>query len=222
MVILEVKDSYDPSMRFYNPSAFRSDDLDEVLNLIEQNPLATLITSKEGETFVSHLPMVAKREGDKVMLNSHFSKANPHLAICREVPSVYLVFHGVSASVTPTLYLEKGVPTWNYSVVHLRGKLSFVSQENFDSALEAMTRHFESKRGSEYTSTSADDYIRSMKRGIEVIEIEVTEVEGKFKLSQNRQLEDRIAVAKSLNQSVELEDKRTAAEMARVNHFDLN
>lgn len=207
-------------MRFYNPSAFRTNNIDELLKFVEDNPLATVITSKGNETFVSHLPMVANIIGDNITLNSHFSKANPHLAICHDVPDVYLIFHGVSSSVTPTLYSESGVPTWNYSVVHLRGTISFVKADHFDRNLEEMTRYFEDKRGSSFTSTSDDSYIASMKRGIEVIKIEVADFEGKFKLSQNRTLEDRIAVATFLNKSNDFQDKRTAAEMIRVNHLE--
>ncbi len=207
-------------MRFYNPSAFRTNNVDELLKFIEDNPLATVITSKGDETFVSHLPMIATLNDDKIMLTSHFSKANPHLAICHEVPDVYLVFHGVSSSVTPTLYSESGVPTWNYSVVHLRGTIRFVEADHFDRDLEEMTRHFEDQRGSSFTSTSNDSYIASMKRGIEVIKIDVADIEGKFKLSQNRALEDRIAVATFLNKSNDFQDKRTAAEMIRVNRLE--
>ena len=208
-------------MSFYNPSSFRVGDSTELLAFIEANPLATVISSKGGDTFVSHLPMVARKAGEGFTLNSHFSKSNPHLSICHEVSEVYLVFQGVSSGVTPTLYGGPGVPTWNYSVVHAKGTLRFLDGEEFDIALEEMTRHFEDKRGSSFTSTSNDPYVVSMKRGIEVIEVTISEIEGKFKLSQNRPREDRMAVANFFEQSNDLQDRRTAAEMVRVNDLQL-
>ncbi|MDA8197473.1 MAG: FMN-binding negative transcriptional regulator [Actinomycetota bacterium] len=208
-------------MRFYNPSAFQIEDLSELVGFIEKNPLATVITSRGGETFVSHLPFVPHLEGGKITLNSHFSKSNPHLDICHEVPDVYLVFHGVSSGITPTLYSAVGVPTWNYSTVHLKGSIRFLVGSDSDLALEVMTRHFEDKRSSSFTSTSTDPYVVSMKRGIEVVEVEVSEIEGKFKLSQNRPVEDRLAVAKYLAKSSDLQDQRTSLEMMRVNNLNI-
>ena len=207
-------------MNFYNPVAFRVEQTEELLSFIEKNPLATLITSVNGDTLVSHLPMVSRREEGQILLTSHFSKSNPHLEACHRVEQVYLVFHGVSTEITPILYGEVGVPTWNYEVVHAKGRLRFLEGEKFEAALEDMTRHFEDKRGSSFSSYSTDPYVLSMKRGIEVFEVVVTEIEGKFKLSQNRPLEDRVAVAKFLEKSEDAQDRLTAIEMVRVNKIE--
>ena len=131
---------------------------------------------------------------------------------------VLVVFQGPNAYVSPQAYPSKArhgrvVPTWNYAVVEARGPLQILSPEAAHGTVSRLTRHFEASRDRPWAVTDAPaDYVDTMLTAIVCLEIPLTSLRGKFKLSQNRDLEDRSGVLRRM----EDESASVAGWMART------
>jgi len=187
----------------YVPAQFKETNSERVAALIENYPFAMLVTAPDGVPFVSHLPfMFAPSPTSKGKLLGHMARANPqwqHFAMCSEV---LVVFQGPHAYVSPSWYSSPGVPTWNYAVAHVRGRTRLIEDEGELGALvEQLTQVHESRRSSPWEPDFAGDKRSKLLSKIVGFEIRITKIQGKFKLSQNRPLEDQQQVVKELGQS---------------------
>jgi transcriptional regulator len=198
----------------YLPKHFEVTDTEILADLIEKYPLATLIGSIGDAMEINHLPLMLSK--DRSRLFGHVAKANPLLKIAEQaVPNLTAVFNGPNAYVTPSWYLSKKetgkvVPTWNYAVVHAQGKMSVIQDASWlHSHVTQMTNTHEPTYQSLWKVDDApDEYIQMMLNAIVGIEIEITSLVGKFKLSQNRPAKDYEAVLNELRASAnqELQD----------------
>ena len=134
-------------------------------------------------------------------LQGHVARANPLWRSVAEGAEVLVVFRGADAYISPSSYPSKRtdgkvVPTWNYSVVHARGTIRFFDDEaRLHALVSNLTDRFERDRPEPWAVSDAPaDYVRAMLRAIVGFEIEITELVGKFKASQNRSAEDRAGV----------------------------
>jgi len=177
----------------YIPSHFRESDERVLAEFIDAHSFGTLVTIDRGLTFASHVPFLYDREGHT--LHAHLARANPQWQQIADNPEVLVIFQGPHGYVSPTWYANPGVPTWNYAAVHVYGRARAVD----DAA--ATGRHVE-KLAARFERGSAapwvPDYDPRMLAGIVGIEIAIREIQGKFKVSQNRSAEDRTRVAARL------------------------
>jgi transcriptional regulator len=191
----------------YLPLHFQERRLPVLHEFIERHPLATLVTSCDGAPVADHLPMLLAREqSPNGTLRGHVARANPLWRTTAEDAEVLVVFHGADAYVSPSSYPSKRtdgkvVPTWNYSVVHARGRIRFFADaERLHALVTSLTDHFERARPEPWAVADApEDYVRAMLRAIVGFEIEITDLAGKFKASQNRSAEDRAGVRDELD-----------------------
>ncbi len=184
----------------YNPRLFQVENQDEVFRLIDKNPLATVITVAGDDMMISHLPLVATKTDQSVKLIGHFAKANPHWKMIESLPAK-VIFQGVQGYITPSWYADHDVPTWNYSVVHMQGSAKLLtSYEETVSALKILSQHMESGRANPWEFGLPDDLAdpKVLLSAIVAFEIDVTKIEAKFKLSQNRKQADFDGVIKGL------------------------
>jgi transcriptional regulator len=198
----------------YLPKHFEVTDPEILADLIEKYPLATLIGSIGDTMEINHLPLMLSK--DRSRLFGHVAKANPLLKIAEQaVPNLTAVFNGPNAYITPSWYLTKKetgkvVPTWNYAVVHAQGKMSVIQDNSWlHGHVTQMTNTHEPTYQSLWKVDDApDEYIQMMLNAIVGIEIEITSLVGKFKLSQNRPAQDYEAVLNELRASTnqELQD----------------
>ena len=198
----------------YLPKHFEVTDPEILADLIEKYPLATLIGSIGDTMEINHLPLMLSK--DRSRLFGHVAKANPLLKIAEQaVPNLTAVFNGPNAYITPSWYLTKKetgkvVPTWNYAVVHAQGKISVIQDTAWlHGHVTQMTNTHEPTYQSLWKVDDApDEYIQMMLNAIVGIEIEITSLVGKFKLSQNRPAQDYEAVLNELRASAnqELQD----------------
>jgi transcriptional regulator len=155
-------------------------------------------------------------------LRVHLARANPHWRLLADNPgsSVLVVFQGADSYITPSWYETKRetgkvVPTWNYTMVQVRGTAQVVEdQEWLARQISDLTGIHENNRPDPWAITDAPDaFIQSQIKGIVGIEIAITAIDGKWKASQNRPMADRAGVV----QGLEAEGKTTSAlEMARL------
>ncbi|HQS83069.1 MAG TPA: FMN-binding negative transcriptional regulator [Thiobacillus sp.] len=204
----------------YIPEHFKETNPARISALIESHPFGMLVTAPEGVPFVSHLPFIFERPaGTQGKLRGHMARANPqwqHFSIGSEVLAV---FQGPDAYVSPSWYSSPGVPTWNYAVVHLRGKPRLIEDEfELEALLEQLTHVHESHMSNPWKPDLTGERRSKLLNMIVGFEIEITHIQGKFKLSQNRPLEDQQEVVEELNQSNNQSDTAVAKLMSGFIH----
>ena len=177
----------------YIPSHFRESDERVLAEFIDAYAFGTLVTIEQRAPFASHLPFLYDR--DVRTLHAHVARGNPQWQHVAAQPDVLVIFQGPHGYVSPTWYAEPGVPTWNYTAVHVYGRARVLDEA------AAIARHVE-KLAARFESGSAapwvPDYDPRRLLGIVGIEVAIGEIQGKFKLSQNRSAEDRTRVAARL------------------------
>lgn len=190
----------------YQPNHF-SEKREEVLcQLIRDYPFATLVTTHTSLE-VNHLPFILDETGQ--YLRGHLARANPLAqSIFNEDSKVLAIFHGPHAYVTPSWYPTKQeagkvVPTWNYAVVHVEGVPTWKTDAQYLlNHLSEMTNHHEKIRNSAWQITDApENYIDQMLKGMIGLEIKITSMVGKFKLSQNKLGADQQGVIEGLEKA---------------------
>ena len=185
----------------YIPEHFRVRDHEDAIKFMRANPFAILISSTDAGPFATHLPLFVRAEkGDeKVVLRGHVAKANPHWRYLEQQPQCLAIFHGPHSYISPTNYtVHESVPTWNYGAVHLYGTARvFSSPEALQGVLHELIGTFEPAYATQWASLD-ETFRERMLQQIVGFEIEVTKIEAKFKLNQNRSREDQENVIASL------------------------
>ncbi|MFT5507612.1 MAG: transcriptional regulator [Hyphomicrobiaceae bacterium] len=193
----------------YNPPAFKVEDRETLHEHIRQAGLATLVTNGVQGPMVSHVPLLLDAEaGEHGMLLGHMAKANPHWQSGDLNLDALAVFHGPDAYITPSWYASKQehgrvVPTWNYAVVHARGRLTyFEDAARLRNAVERLTDRHEGKFAAPWAVSDAPDrFVEGQLKAIIGFELEITSLEGKHKVSQNRNDADRSGVVDGLGEA---------------------
>ena len=193
----------------YLPKHFQVDDLQILAQLITEYPLATLVGNLDGHLEVNHLPLMLSADGKK--LHGHIARTNPLVKVAeQDKRDVTAVFHGPNVYITPAWYPSKQetgkvVPTWNYAVVHAEGKFSLINDPNWiRQHVSQMTSIHEPTYQSNWKLDDApEEYVQMMLKAIIGVEIEVSNLVGKFKLSQNRSPSEYAGVVENLQKSPE-------------------
>jgi transcriptional regulator len=185
----------------YIPNSFREDDPALLHELMRQNSFAALATEHDGAPFATHLPLMLDSErGPHGTLQGHMARANPQWRDFAEGHEALVIFQGPHAYISPSWYeVAPSVPTWNYAVVHAYGTPRIIEGGQ---ALRAMLGQLvdthEAGFARPWRMELPDDYIDKMLRAIVGFEIEITRLEGKFKMSQNRGENDQRRVVAAL------------------------
>jgi len=190
----------------YLPKHFEERAPERLRSFIQRYPLGSLVTATASGLDANHIPFVCADTGSGVgTLHGHIARANPLWRDGVRDAAALVIFHGPDSFISPSWYPSKRenarvVPTWNYAVVHVHGVLRFVDDPAWvRSHVEALTREHEEKRDAPWAVTDAPaDFVEKLVAAVVGIEISVTEVVGKWKVSQNRSISDRAGVAEAL------------------------
>jgi transcriptional regulator len=174
----------------YRPPSFRFDDEHRLLELIHRFPLATLVTASGGQIYATHLPLMAVRTGEGLVLQGHIARANDHW---RQAPDSAAAFFRIADHyVSPTWYPSKEsdprvVPTWDYVAVEARGALQFIHDVAWlDDMADRLTDANEARVGGTWHMDDAPrPYLESQMKAIVGVEMAVHALTGTFKLHQN-------------------------------------
>ncbi|MET3520580.1 FMN-binding negative transcriptional regulator [Mesorhizobium abyssinicae] len=201
----------------YIPPAFRDDDKESLRATIRAARLATLVTATAEGPQATPLPLLLdENEGEHGVIYGHVAKANPQW----RAPALgdgLAIFMGPDAYVTPAWYQAKQetgkvVPTWNYVAVHAYGPIEFF--DDADRLLDVVTRLttlHEGGRASPWAVSDAPpDFIQAQLKGIIGLRMPITRLEGKRKMSQNRNAADRAGVLAGLAASDRPSDREVA------------
>ncbi len=190
----------------YSPTWFREERLEVLQDAVDKISFGTLVTAGGSGIKASHIPMLIDRtRGSQGTLFGHVARGNSQWRDSKAGEEGLAMFLGPNAYITPRWYKSKQetgkvVPTWNYITVHIRGPVRFFeNQERLMDIVTKLTNHHEAYSKSPWRVTDAlADYIRKELRSIVGFEMEITRIEGKWKLSQNRSQADRVGVRRGL------------------------
>jgi len=192
----------------YLPSHFEERRPEVLHELVRTHPLGLLVAQdRAGQLQANTVPFLldADPAGGPGILRAHVARANPVWREARSDAESLVVFQGPQAYLSPSLYPSKAehgkvVPTWNYVMVQARGSLRAIDDAAWVQALVTrLTERHESPRAEPWAVSDApDDYIATMLRAIVGIEIVLSSLTGKWKVSQNRSAADRAGVARGL------------------------
>ena len=191
----------------FQPPIFREDRQDVMQELIAAHPFATVVAAATGGLTADHVPLVLKSDADNASLQGHIAANNPLFRETSETFEVLTIFQGPQTYVTPSWYASKQdhgkvVPTWNYVVVHVRGELRFTREpEWLLKHLDDLTGQHESHRDEPWAVSDApSDFVQRQLRGLVGFEISVRDMQGTWKVSQNKSLKDWKGVKSGLEQ----------------------
>lgn len=198
----------------YVPNHFRVEDVEKAWAFIESNAFGQIISSVEGKLFSTHMPFLADQPS---RLLGHFAKSNPQWEQI-EGQEVLVSFQGPHDYISPSWYAQSGVPTWNYQAAHITGiARTFRDETQLKQLVDKLTEIYEA--GSE-NPWLPPDYNSSMIRGIVGVEVEITDIQCKFKLNQNRSVEDREKVIEELEKLEKKKGAHALAQAMRDHSFD--
>ncbi|HEY7346728.1 MAG TPA: FMN-binding negative transcriptional regulator [Ktedonobacterales bacterium] len=188
----------------YIPPAFREDDLAALHALMREYSFAVVVTQQASVPIATHLPLLLESErGPYGTLLGHMARANAQWSGFTGEQEALVIFQGPHAYITPSWY-EPGlhVPTWNYATVHAYGKPRVMKdQAALIRLLHASVQTYEAGFAQPWKLELPTDFFLSKLKGIVGFEMEITRLEGKFKLSQNRSETERERVAAELKES---------------------
>lgn len=194
----------------YQPAMFREVNQAVLHELIRDFSFATVMVMHSDGVEISHLPLVLDTTKQKLI--GHIAKANPLFKILSAAAAaVTVIFNGEHGYISPSYYLqpEQSVPTWNYAVVHALGVISLITDEN---RLMEILDHLQSQHDVTTTDWSNPKMSAQLK-GISGFEINIRELQGKFKLSQNRTIDNQQHIIQNLAKSKLTSDVKLAEFM---------
>ena len=192
----------------YIPPYFEVTERKEILAFIKTNAFGQLISAVEGRFFSSHLPFFLSN--DEHSLICHVAKRNPQWEGI-EGREVLVTFQGPHDYVSPSWYSSPGVPTWNYQAVHIYGVPKLITNEE---ELKSIVNEFTEIHESSFEKPWKPEHKESLLNVIIGIEIKITELQCKYKLSQNRPENDR-------KKLIEEFQKKGSAQLSRAMKAEL-
>ena len=187
------------------PAAFVESDLVALDRLIAADGFISLVTVIDGAPIVNHLPVLYRRDGDRVQLRGHWARSNPQARHPGPAMAMAMaIVHGPHAYVSPSWYPDKEaqarVPTWNYAVAHLDGRLeTFDDERALADLVGELSRQHESAVGGDWQFAPEREDQRSQLRGIIGFRLIAERITLNFKFNQNHPTANRVAVAERLD-----------------------
>lgn len=185
----------------YIPQHFQQQEPSQLIELMQAYPFAMLVSAKKGQPLVSHLPFVLDLETNR--LKGHMAKQNPQWESLEQGDEVLVLFNGPQGYISPAWYQSQDlVPTWNYISVQVTGQLNWITDE--DSVIDILQQSTQTyERTQTKNSESWSFHIPSDKKVmllnmITGFEVSMDQIEGNFKLSQNRNDQDFESVIAAL------------------------
>ena len=206
----------------YNPPAFRIPGLAETHQAMRDARSATLVTATDEGLLGTKVPILLNaEEGQNGTLYAHIARANEQWKLVPRCEAM-AIFSGPQAYITPSWYAtkvetHKVVPTWNYVAIHAYGRVEFF--DDADRLLDVVARLtdlHEKPRSERWAVSDAPvEFIQSQLKGIIGVRMPITRIDGKRKMSQNRNAADRAGVAAGLSTSGQREDQAVASMIPR-------
>jgi transcriptional regulator len=210
----------------YEPPLHKNENLPELHALIRERVFGLLISNGAEGLIANSVPFVLDTSASRLgVLKVHIARANPQWRDLQERPDTLVVFEGHDHYITPSWYATKRetgkvVPTWNYTMVQAKGRAKVMDDAWLARQIEELTRTLEGRRKEPWAVGDAPaDFIAMQRRAIVGIEIEILDIRGKWKVSQNRPAADRAGVVAGLDAMGD-EDSRAMARIVQEKSRD--
>ena len=206
----------------FMPDHFRVEDVAEMHALMRAHPFAALVSMTPSGLYGTHLPTVLKNEGTNGTIECHLARANPHWKDLAKGEEAMMIFQGADGYITPNWYATKAatgkaVPTWNYAIVHAYGRPAIMNDKDWlrRHVTELSDQQERSEAHPWKVSDAPESYVDVMLRGIVGFRFEITRLEGKSKMSQNHETQDRLGVIDGLKARASGDDLEIAETVTR-------
>lgn len=202
----------------YTPQSFKEERIEVLHQFVRSNPFGLLVSNGEDGPIATSIPFLLNDDGSSFgMLQAHLARANPHWRSI-DGQNILVIFQGTNEYISPSWYASKDkhgmvVPTWNYVMVQARGRVEVIDDAAWlKRQITALTNHQEAPRPNQWkVSDAPESYIDGEIKHIVGLEIKIEQLEGKWKVSQNRNLQDRSGAAENL----QAEGKIAMADLIR-------
>lgn len=204
----------------YIPAANQVEDKTRIHSFIQANGFATVVTQTDGRLCASHLPVLFD-EGNEVhgVLRSHMARTNEQWRHFDSSEEVLCIFHGPHSYISPSSYvMQETVPTWNYAVVHVYGMAKVVEDAVLlRQIVTDTTTKYESHRPVPWKITLPEAALAAMLNAIVGFTVQITRIEAKFKLGQNRSEADQSGMLRDLQASTDPASQQLAGFISTQN-----
>lgn len=171
----------------YPPKHHQDDNINHMIEVIKTYPLATVISVKDDEPLITHLPLIYREDGKLI---GHIDIYNPQAQLLKDDNKLTILFSGPQCYISPSVYATTQLPTWNYIKVHLKGTVKAI--ESKEALMESLIKMTEFLEQPDHNYVLEPDNQRMLGNldYIKMFEITINQWEGKFKLSQDKRPKD--------------------------------
>jgi transcriptional regulator len=199
----------------YTPPAFKIEDKVEMISFMKKYNFANLVSQVKGRLWATHIPFMVVEQGDVVHLIAHISKGNRQWKDI-ENQEIMVIFNGPHAFVSADWYDHENVSTWNYQAVHAYGNAKILEGEAIFEAIKLLNEKYEHPSSSAHIDNMSPDFVHRELNGLVALQINVTELTGTYKLSQNRDNHNFNEVIIRLKNSDNADNQQVAAAMKTI------
>lgn len=193
----------------YTPKYARNDDPESIKKFIRQNSFGILVSQSNEKIMATHIPLEFSEDESKLI--THLSRANPQTKHFMSGAEVLAIFSGPHAYISSSWYDHENVPTWNYIAAHVYGKLRILEGAEIYQSMN----HFMVKYENRSLENMSTEYISTQLKGVVAIQVEITNIEATYKLSQNRDQKNYANIIHQLENQDGEDAHRIADEMKK-------
>lgn len=200
----------------FTPQNFKNENIAEVKDFIKHNGFGILITKTSGKILATHIPLELNiNEEGKDVLYGHIAKMNPQGMDFVDDEEILVIFNGPHSYVSSSWYGHENVPTWNYIAVHVYGTLKKITGDALYQSLKRLVDKYETNMESPVSVDRMSEKTLLQMKGIIGFELEITNIQASYKLSQNRNEIDHANIIKQLERAVDPQSVEIAKQMRK-------
>lgn len=201
----------------YIPKYFQVTNIKEIIEFLEGNSFATIVSSKKGKPIASHLPIRLHKLGEDYYLTGHLAYGNPQWRTFETSDDVLAIFQGPHGYISSSWYGHENVPTWNYQAVHIYGQVSILGEDELKQDLSELLEKYEKKRINPVLwDKLSPQLLETQLKGIVGFKVKVQEIQAAYKLSQNRNEEDYHNIVEKLREEENPNSHQLADAMKKI------
>ena len=199
----------------YTPDLYKNEDKDSIRKFLKENAFGLLINKTNGKLWATHIPLELEinKDGEEVLMG-HISKENPQWTAFESDDQILAVFTGPHAYISSSWYDHENVPTWNYSAVHVYGKIKIIEGDAVIDLLTKLVDKYEQNSKCPVRVADLSKNTMMQTRGIVAFEIKIEEIQATNKMSQNRDDKNYTNIVSELEKTENPQSMAVAKEMA--------
>jgi transcriptional regulator len=200
----------------YIPDLYKNEDKDSIHKFLKENPFGLLINQTNGKLWATHIPLELEinKEGSAILMG-HISKENPQWTAFESNDQILAVFMGSHSYISPSWYDHENVPTWNYTAVHVYGKIKIIEGDAVIDSLTKLVDKYEQTSKCPVRVADLSKKTMMQTRGIVAFEIKIEEIQAQTKMSQNRDDKNYTNIISELEKTENPQSMAVAKEMAK-------